>query len=261
MSLYTHLMALFSLVLLGLMVRAGFQWKYPSFVAYYALVVAGDGFFGYVGPWFDFNYQMCWYYNLYWVLECVEHLLKIVIALGFYWTVLADYPNLRRMLDGFFYGAILLLSVLFVVSYEPSGSLLYTISIFLGKWVFLLVAVVCTFILVVRRLTGIVLERALLFIVSGFLVFSLTQCLNFFYLEAAHPQLDGFWRYFYQLSYVWPQMLWLVATVIPKEVAVAGTEPVAGLQGELLRRMRRLDAASGEALGRLNPFRAPGEPR
>ena len=55
MSLYTHLMALFSLVLLGLMVRAGFQWKYPSFVAYYALVVAGDGFFGYVGPWFDFN--------------------------------------------------------------------------------------------------------------------------------------------------------------------------------------------------------------
>jgi len=50
MSLYTHLMALFSLVLLGLMVRAGFQRKYPSFVAYYALVVVGDGFFGYVGP-------------------------------------------------------------------------------------------------------------------------------------------------------------------------------------------------------------------
>jgi hypothetical protein len=257
MQIYTHLSALLSLVVLFSICRAEFYKKYAVFFVYFIVVLAGGIFFAYIGPWCGLSYEMSGYYSLYWFSDSMEHVLKIMVAVSFYWELLKSFPNIRRMIDAVFYGILALLFGLFISQYDPASSLLYTISIYFGRWVFLLMAVVCTFILAARRIAGIRLDPAYFYLVLGFLFYSLTQTLNFFYLAVAYEKLSGFWAWFYQVNYLVPLLLWLRAGLVREQAPAAEAVPAVGLQGELLRRMRRLDTASGEVFQRLNPFRSP----
>jgi len=261
MQIYTHLSALLSLIVLFVICRAKFYKKHTVFFVYFIVVLMDGIFFAYAGPWYGFSYQMSWYYSLYWFSDAMEHVLKIMVAVSFYWELLKSFPNIRRMIDAVFYGILALLFGLFISQYEPASSLLYTISIYFGRWVFLLMAVVCTFILAVRRIAGIRLDPAYFYLVLGFLFYSLTQTLNFFYLSVAFEKLSGFWAWFYQVNYLVPLLLWLRAGLVREKAPAAEAAPAIGLPGELLRRMRRLDAASGEVFHRLNPFWTGRGPR
>jgi len=260
-EIYTHIALLLSFILLILFVFRDFPRRYSFFFIYFSAVFFGDIFFGYIGPQLGFTWEQAWYYNLFWIVEFSEHCLKILVVFSLYHLFLKEYPNLRVMLDFFFYGFIITLMILYLVGFNPQDSFFYNISIYMGKWVFLLMAVICTFILLIMRVCGISAAKSYLFILLGFLIYSLLQCLNFFLLSLYYDMLTGFWQRFYQVSYMIPTLLWFGAALCREAVEIkARTSVYASVQEALITRMESLEQLSNVVLKKMVPFLSKDKP-
>ncbi len=230
--------------------------RYVIFAIYLAVVFLGDVFWKYVGPAMGFNYEMTWYYKMFWMSDSLEHVLKILVMISFYRIVLRGYRHLRLMVDCFFYGISALLLVIFLLNFNPSATFLYNTSIYLGKYTFLFVSLVCTLLLGLVALAGIRVEKSFLLLLAGFLVFGLLQTLNFFYLSVDQSALSGFWRWCYQVTFRIPLLCWFAAVLVPQE-AEAGAFRWAGaeLQAQLAAGMAAMDRQAGRILKSLFPAR------
>jgi hypothetical protein len=243
------------LLLLTIFLRDFFR-RYIVFTIYLLFIFLGDIFWKFVGPGFGFNYSMVWYYKMFWLVNSLEHILKILVMISFYRIVLRGYRHLRLMADCLFYGLCAALLLVFLLNFNPSATFLYNTSIYLGKYTFLFVSLVCTILLGLVALAGIRTERSFLLLLAGFLIFGLTQTLNFFYLSADPNALGGFWRWCYQVTFRIPLLCWFAAVLVPQE-AEAGTFRLAGpgLQAQLAAGMLAMDRQAGRILKSLFPAR------
>jgi hypothetical protein len=233
-----------------------FARRFAVFTIYFAFVFLGDVFWKFIGPGFGFNYSMIWYYKMFWLVNSLEHVLKILVMISFYRIVLREYRHLRLMVDCLFYGVSALLLLVFLLNFDPSATFLYNTSIYLGKYTFLFVSLVCTILLALVALTGIRTEKSFLLLLAGFLAFGLLQTLNFFYLSVDQNALSTFWRWCYQVTFRIPLLCWFAAVLVPQE-AEAGAFRWAGpgLQAQLAAGMAAMDRQAGRVLKSLFPAR------
>jgi len=158
-------------------------------------------------------------------------------------------------MDVLFYGIIILIMLLYLFSFNISSSFFYNIGIHFGEWAFLLMATISTLILICMKICGIRVERTYLFILLGFLIYSLTQCLNFFLLSKHYEVLSQYWAAIYKFSYLLPLSFWLIAAFVREEESISYKHPVyVDVKDDLVTRMETLDQLSANILGKLFPF-------
>ena len=230
--------------------------RYVIFSIYLVVVFLGDVFWKFIGPAMGFNYEMAWYYKMFWLSDSLEHVLKILVMISFYRIVLRGYRHLRLMVDCLFYAMSAVLLLIFLMNFNPSATFLYNTSIYLGKYTFLFVSLVCTILLGLVALAGIRIEKSFLLLLTGFLAFGLLQTLNFFYLSVDQNALSTFWRWCYKVSFRIPLLFWFAAVLVSQE-SEAGAFRWAGpgLQAQLAAGMTAMDRQAGRILKSLFPAR------
>lgn len=260
MAYAIHLFFILFVVLIYLLFRNGFFSKHPVFLLYLTFVMTHNVFFMYIGPALGFHYGLSWYYTLSCLVIDGDHVLKIAVAFALFHHLLNRFEQLRDLLDRFLTLTVFTLSICFLLRFNPAGTFLYNTTIYFGKWTFLLLATTCVLILVIVRFSGVRTEKSYRLIVQGFLVYSLLQTLNFFYLSVAYDRLAGFWRVLYQTGFFLPLLFWLRAAICPAEEAAAGRMPIAGrmpasdpFPEEVVGIMRRFDDLAGRAFQKRLP--------
>lgn len=255
MDYFVHLFFLLFVALVCLFIRKGFFRKHPVFLLYLSFNLAHDTFFLYIGPALGFNYNLPWYYAMSCLVIDGDHLLKIALTFALYHHMLRRFLRLRNLLDLLLTMAVVFISIGFFLRYNPSGSFLYNTTIYFGKWSFLLLALGCTLILLILRVSGLRVEKSFRFIVLGFWFYSLLQALNFFYLNLAPDRLSRFWQVLYQTGFFIPILFWLRAALLPAKDENPHVRPNAELfHEEIITAMHQFDDLAGKALRRRTPL-------
>ena len=239
------------LVLLLALVR-GWLRSYPAAVLYIGTVALGDLFFAVVVPLAGIDQTGWTYYYAYYLLTLLQHLCKLAVAVGLYRHFLAGCPHLKAITDIFLYAAMILAGLLFLLSLNPGGSFLYLAVVHLGRWVYLLLAMVCVGVLVLSRVTRKSLEEPYRLIILAFLVLSLPQALSFTLLAEFYTRCAGIWTWTGILCMNLATCLWGWAAW--KKNTPAPAVPESPLGRELSGLLVRLDLQTGLVLRKLQPL-------
>ena len=239
------------LVLLLALAR-GWLRSYPAAVLYIGTVALGDLFFAVVVPLAGIDQTGWTYYYAYYLLTLLQHLCKLAVAIGLYRHFLAGCPNLKAITDIFLYATLVLAALLFLFSLDPRGSFLYLAAIHLGRWVYLMLAVVCVGVLALARVTRKPLDEPYRLIILAFLVLSLPQALSFTLLAQFYAPFSVFWSWTGVLSMNLATCLWGWAA-LKKTVPTSGDSD-SFIGRELSGLLVRLDLQTGLVLRRLRPL-------
>jgi len=256
MVIYHYFFVGLGVFVLLLVLARGWWRSYPAVTLYLGTVALGDLFFSLVCPLAGIDRDGWTYYYIYYCLTFLQHGCKLAVAIGLYRHFLAGCPNLKAITDIFLYASLILAGLLFLLSLDPRGSFLYLAAIHLGRWVYLLLAVVCVGILVLARVTRKPLEATCRLIILAFLVLSLPQALSFTLLAEFYARFSALWTWIGVLSMNLATCLWGWAALKKTAPAPAGQESPIGR--ELTGLLCRLDLQTGQVLRKLLPSARTG---